>query len=86
MDYNKMLKAIDKAEIVSFDIYDTLVVRNVLKPTDIFKIVEFRVQSELGVNIADFEKKRILAESMARKNKKREVSLKDIYDNLDYGL
>lgn len=79
-----MLNGIKKAKIVSFDIYDTLVVRNVLKPTDIFKIVELRAPDELSITIAGFENKRILAERIARKNKKTEVTLKDIYDNLDY--
>lgn len=38
----KLIKAIDKYEYVSFDVFDTLITRMVNKPSDIFNIVEKR--------------------------------------------
>ena len=58
---------------VSFDIFDTLVKRNVEDPTDIFSIMEKTVG-------ADFRNKRIQAERRARaESGKTEVSIEDIY-------
>lgn len=37
-----LIKKIDAADIISFDIFDTLLVRDVLYPTDIFEIVEHK--------------------------------------------
>ncbi|MGJ8581211.1 MAG: hypothetical protein ACSHWR_02720, partial [Psychromonas sp.] len=33
-------KLIDKSDVISFDIFDTVIVRKVLEPADIFTIVE----------------------------------------------
>lgn len=61
-------------EYVSFDIFDTLIKRDVPKPVDVFSIV-----SEICC-ISDFKEKRINAERKAREiSKKIEVTLDDIY-------
>lgn len=61
---------------VSFDIFDTLVKRNVENPTDVFKLMEYKA----GNGFAD---RRIKAEREARrslvKSDRKEVTIEDIY-------
>jgi len=79
--YNKIIELIDEKEVVSFDIFDTLLFRNVAKPSDIFRIVENIVKKEY--NIDDFATKRIEAESNARKIAENgEASYDEIYTQL----
>lgn len=67
-----------KEDYVSFDIFDTLIVRDVQKPTDVFWIME-KIFKESG-----FYKKRITAEKKARDKKENgEVTIKDIYENFE---
>lgn len=71
-------KEIEKYTYVSFDIFDTLLKRDVKKPEDVFTLVE-----EI-YSIKDFKKKRIDAERTARlKNISGEVSLNDIYNEYE---
>ncbi len=67
---------IDNPEIkvVSFDIFDTLLVRPVVEPTDVFYLIEKKIQSEHKLG---FVKYRLSAE---REMKNNTVSLDDIYD------
>lgn len=66
-------------EIISFDLFDTLFLRKIRKPTDIFEIVEYISKTN------EFAKKRILAEKNVRKKSQfEEVTLDEIYDNLDF--
>lgn len=41
-----LIKRIDENEIISFDIFDTLLMRKVLIPTDVFDIVEIRLKEQ----------------------------------------
>ncbi len=67
-----------KEEYVSFDIFDTLIVRDVQKPTDVFWLME-KILKKPG-----FYKKRIAAEIKAREKKEsREVTIKEIYENFE---
>ena len=73
---NKLLEnsIINKYKKISFDIFDTLIERDVLDPLDIFSIVE----NETGE--LNFRNKRIQAEKEARrKSISKEVTLGDIY-------
>ncbi len=65
----------DKTKVVSFDVFDTLIVRDVNRPTDVFRIME----ETLG--IPGFYEKRIEAEQAARRNKPdtTEVNIYEIY-------
>ena len=60
-------KAILKKEVVSFDVFDTLVCRNCLNPNDIFYYVEKKYNSILDDKISDFKAKRIEAYHQAKK-------------------
>ena len=64
-------------EIISFDIFDTLIVRYVEKPIDIFAIIEDKAE-----HAKKFKVNRINAEIHARKKYAREIKLDDIYTEL----
>ncbi len=67
---------------ISFDLYDTLLKRNVKKPADIFLMVEKEYNNEFKKEITNFCENRILAEKKCREKSAKEVSLNDIYDCL----
>lgn len=66
---------------VSFDLFDTLVVRNCEKPSDVFYIVENRYNKEYTrEKISGFYNNRINAEKQARENSNNEeIQLDEIY-------
>lgn len=76
----KAFNMIDNADVVSFDIFDTLIVRYCTFPTDVFSYVE------LKSSLAGFKEDRIKAEVLARKNAEgpevEEVTLDEIYNYL----
>lgn len=72
-----------QAEVISFDIFDTLVKRNIPNPRQVHEIVEKKFYSQTGIEICEYTKKRTAAEKKARKiSIKEEVSLEDIFDVL----
>lgn len=72
---------IDKYEVISFDVFDTLVKRNVSSPKIIFEIVKRRFEASYGVVLHDFVKKRREAERIARNStEKEEITLEEIYE------
>lgn len=74
-----IIKKISSYDYVSFDVFDTLIVRNVAQPTDVFECVNRRFK-KTGIIIEDFVKKRIDAERTAVKYKKsEEICLSEIY-------
>lgn len=68
--------AIKKNSIVSFDMFDTLVVRSVYYPQDIFEIVEQRYCEQFGYRI-NIKRERIEAGQYANDNN---WNIDDIYD------
>lgn len=66
----QLLRQIDEHEAISFDIFDTLVMRKVLEPVDVFDIVEYKL-SERNIKSDNFKKKRRTSEI--------EISNADIY-------
>ena len=44
----QLIKLVDENETISFDIFDTLLFRNVYLPTDIFKIIEIKLKEKFG--------------------------------------
>lgn len=76
---NDFMNALADVEGVSFDIFDTLLARNVSEPIDIFHIVESKVRM-LGLYSGKFAQERIQAESIARKQSTyEEITLSEIY-------
>lgn len=87
LDVEKLIELTEIYDVISFDVFDTLLFRDVRKPTDIFLFME----KELG--ITSFATKRKKAEQHARKKKNNEtgsneVLLQEIYQmlELDYGI
>ncbi len=74
----KIKKNIDESEIISFDIFDTLLLRPYVKPTDIFLHIEKLYK------IKGFATARIKAETSARNlyNMKEDITLDEIYQNI----
>ncbi|HFU3862931.1 TPA: HAD-IA family hydrolase [Streptococcus suis] len=79
IDVASIINQIEKYDIVSFDIFDTLLKRNVKKPTDVFEYIE-KKNNKIG-----FCEQRIAAEKRARTKKNGvEVMLSDIYAEMPY--
>lgn len=83
-EYEELCRRIDEHELISFDIYDTLVLRNVVHPTDLFELVhrELRQQGATLGTKKSFKELRIRSERMAREQSRREdVTLDEIYES-----
>lgn len=75
---DKFHRMMDRHEIISFDIFDTLLFRTVNKPVDVFRLMEPWAEKTFG--ISDFAEKRIEAEKLARsRTQDEEITLSDIY-------
>ena len=79
---NELKQQIDRAEIVSFDVFDTLLLRRLSHPEDVFDIVADRVREP------DFKKQRRAAQTRAsdraiRDEKRPHASLDEIYEELE---
>lgn len=66
-------EAVEKADVVAFDVFDTLLVRPFLRPEHLFTYLEDRY------GVPGFAKDRISAERSARRRIRPEVSLEEIY-------
>ena len=82
MSIDQTLEALSKYEVVSFDIFDTLIFRPFDDPTAVF----YLMGKELG--IMDFKRLRMLAEHQSRKKsyssrKTNEVSIAEIWNELE---
>lgn len=76
-------KKINNYDVISFDVFDTLIERNVDNPTDIFYIVGYKFFNNKE-KANQFKNNRIYAESLARRKKLNgEVTINEIYLELD---
>lgn len=81
MNYKKIYRKLNKYDIVSFDIFDTLLVRMAPNPVTVFEIVENMFSGRFSKKA--FAIDRIKAEKTARSlTDKEEVTLNEIYANL----
>lgn len=77
-----------KVKCVSFDVFDTLIVRPLYSPEDLFVLMNDFVKAQIGTIMEpDFKEMRKFGESLARedlKNKSNydEVTLDEIYENI----
>ena len=79
---NNIIELIDNNKVISFDIFDTLLLRNIYKPTDIFRILE-RIAKE-KYNIDDFYNIRVESEKESRKEEDHyECHFDDIYNTVN---
>lgn len=85
-EIEKLLHKVHCSEIVSFDIFDTLLLRNVCEPKDIFKIVEDEYNLKYNNNI-DFSYIRIQCEKEAReKSELEDIDIDTIYECIEKRL
>lgn len=81
-ELKKIKKLIDENKVISFDIFDTLLLRNVLSPADIFEAMSDYAKEKFAIE--DFKEKRIKAESTSRVgHENNETTLQDIYKALE---
>ena len=66
-------------DLVSFDIFDTLISRSVCRPDDLFRLMEKRINREIGIN-CDFPSARKAAEEKANNRKGKYTNIYDIYE------
>lgn len=48
--YKELKDKVDKADIVSFDIFDTLIMRKIFSPEDVFRLLGEKVRAELNID------------------------------------
>ena len=94
MDLNNIFQKINKVDVVSFDIFDTLIHRRVLQPIDVFEMMKTYIISnkkelylENKMIIRDFPNIRIIAETKARESAYKkyghhEILLDSIYETI----
>ncbi len=76
---------LDNFDVIFFDVYDTLIKRDVKNVTDVYDLVQKEYNCLFSEQIYDFKEKRINAERRARNNSKNEeLTLDEIYHYLDY--
>ena len=78
---DNLIELVDKNNIISFDIFDTLILRNIFYPTDIFKILS--IYAKNNFNIDNFYEIRIESEKNSRNVENNyECNYNDIYNNV----
>lgn len=70
-----LIDKIQSAEVVSFDLFDTLVTRKVFSYTDVFELVDIKLR-RMGIVIPDFPRLRLYAEKLSKETAPRLI---DIY-------
>ena len=75
-------KKLENHKVISFDVYDTLIKRNVKRPEDVFKLVERQFAIREGKEISEFQEKRCEAYYNAYKKYGAMCTIEHIYENL----
>ena len=79
-DPDALLAKIKDISVVSFDVFDTLLKRDVAGPEDVFVVVEQKLKDSRTFDIDGFAALRIKAERLARQEHiEREITLAEIY-------
>lgn len=81
IDKEELKKLLDGYDIVSFDIFDTLVTRKIYNPDDLFKILDLKLKGKYKYegNFIDIRKK---AEIQAREQLNKDVNIDEIYNEI----
>ncbi len=81
---DRINKVCKKYNVISFDIFDTLLKRDVLYPKDIFYFVEKLYKFQKQLTCFEFVNRRIKAEKVAKeKSDFEEVTLEEIYSEMN---
>lgn len=75
---DEIKKRINESDIISFDIFDTLIVRPFIREVDLFYYMEKKY------NLEGFAFARINSEKRARKLLNRDISIEEIYEQMPY--
>lgn len=82
-EYNNLIKIIENKEVVSFDIFDTLLLRNVQRPSDIFRILDKYVFNRFGYK--NFFDLRVESEQKSRcEANSYECNIDEIYEQMSF--
>ena len=79
--YEDLIDAIDKHEIISFDIFDTILMRKLIHPRTIFSFIDDKYNKKKCRGIVDYPGKRIEAEDIYYKRGEH-PTIYDVYDSL----
>nr|WP_288720994.1 HAD family hydrolase [uncultured Blautia sp.] len=82
MSKDEIYKEIVRYQYISFDMYDTLVKRDLKDPKDIFKLIEKAALKKYKNIVQGYSQLRVETEEKIRKSKKTEVTLTEIYNEL----
>lgn len=83
---NNLFRQIDRHSVITFDIFDTLLKRDVFSPKDVFTVVEREFSRRTGKEIG-FKDARIDGEKRAReKSRFSEVTLDEIYQEIEIDI
>ena len=83
IDQGKIISAIKKYQVVSFDIFDTLIKRDCTEGKNLFTMME-RNLTQMHPQLKGFSDRRIEAERYAReKSSREEITLDEIYTELE---
>lgn len=78
-----ILEKLRDKTVVSFDVFDTVVKRDVLSPTDVFTLMEEKLKDEKHFSVEAFSGLRVEAEQAAHKlHPERDVTLAEIYGQM----
>ena len=66
--YNELVQKIEEADVVSFDLFDTLIMRRVLSPEDVYRLVARKAENCNKMILNDFIAIRSIAASMCNDN------------------
>ncbi len=79
---SKIARKIKRYDYISFDVFDTLIFRNVSHPHDVFDVIEKKYnQSHLSCSLSGFREYRISCEILASK-KNDYYTISDIYNEM----
>ncbi len=69
-------------DVLSLDVFDTALLRRCHRPRDVFRLMEERAVRDLGLPARPYALARELAETVARRRRRPEVTLEEIYAEL----
>lgn len=79
--YEDLIDAIDEHEVISFDIFDTILMRKLIHPRTIFGFIDDKYNKKKCRGIVDYPGKRIEAEDIYYKRGEH-PTIYDVYDSL----
>jgi lipopolysaccharide biosynthesis glycosyltransferase/glycosyltransferase involved in cell wall biosynthesis len=79
----EICELIKAADVISFDIFDTSLIRPFIAPTDLFAFIEKQIIHELGFFSARIEAEKAAREKLKFSSKSEEITIHDIYNNIN---